>query len=242
MALLGSRAIGAGMSIRGVLTDQRGFLRPNTPSLGAFDPRATPPVTTTQLTSIVIIPNPAARSVEMTLTVQVSNPIRAVDEGMVPVTLAGQSASGAVVNGSAIVQVSLPSQEVIGNQAISLSYADNSASGIFDSSSAMAALSLNLWNILLPADVTLTPGGELDAVSFFLASLDFIYTNQQLTEFRFGPLDLHVQYLGIAGQVLVMLNGIPWQVELFGPQGQSLGIIPLVPSNNALMTLLSLAL
>ncbi len=38
-----SPASAAGTSVVGIATDQRGFIRPPTPSLGAFDPQATPP-------------------------------------------------------------------------------------------------------------------------------------------------------------------------------------------------------
>lgn len=190
-----------------------------------------------------IVPNPFNGTAQVTLTVQVTNPGIVVKEGVVSVTLAGQSANGAVANGTASVQLSVPSSSLIGNPTISLSYADNSAAALFEPSGTAETVSLNLLNALLPATVTVTSGGgELDAMPFFFAMLDFFYTNQQLTEIGLGPLGLHVQYLDIGGQTLVTLNGIPWQVQLFGPQGQFLGTVPLVPIDNELMALLSAAL
>lgn len=133
MALpLGSPASGAGTSIAGVFTNQRGLLRPTSPPLGAFDPRATLPVTTTQLSSISILPNLFNSTAQMTVTVQVSNPGSVVDEGMVSVTVAGRSADGVVVNGMASVQLTVPLLTVAGNQTVSLAYADNSTSALFE--------------------------------------------------------------------------------------------------------------
>ncbi len=183
-----------------------------------------PTVPLTQLSSMSIRPNLLNGTAEVALTVQVMNPQIVVNEGVVSVNLAGQTANGTVVNGQTSMQLTVPLASVIGNQSISLSYADNGAPANFEPSSTTAPGSLVLLNALLPANVTLT--------SLLFASLDLFFTNGRLTEGRLGPLDLHIQYFDIGNLVLVTVNGIPWQVYVFGPQGQFLGAISLVPTTS----------
>jgi hypothetical protein len=229
----GSPAIGAGMAIAGVTTDQRDFIRPNTPSLGAFDPLATPPVPTLQLTSVGIVPNLFKGTAQVTLTVQMSNPEIAVNEGVASVTWAEQSANGQVVNGTALVQLTVPLLDVISNRLVSLAYTDNATPASFGAGSTTVEVALNLWNALSSAEVSLTAdGGELDTVPFFFAPLEYVYTNHQWTELRYGPLDVHVEYTNINGDVMVTLNGVPWQVAFFAPQGQFFGYATVALTND----------
>ncbi len=228
----GSPAIGAGITVSGISTDQRGLMRPATPSLGAFDPLATSPTpnpptpapapaaTTAQLTGVTITPNLLNGTAQVTLTAQVNSPAGSINEGSVTFTFAGQSAQGSVQNGTASVQLTVSLLDVMSNQTVSLAYADNGPNAAFSADGATAGVALNLWNVLLPADVTFTPGGEIDAVQFFFAPIDILYANMQWTGFRYTPLDLQVAGIGGGQLRATTLDGTAWQMPMPNPQNQ----------------------
>ncbi|MGH7223115.1 MAG: Ig-like domain-containing protein, partial [Gemmataceae bacterium] len=186
--------------------------------------------TVVQLSTFTVVPNLLNGTAQVTLTAQVSNPAGSVNEGSVTFTFAGHSAQATVRNGTASVQLTVPLLSVMVNQTVSLAYA---SSGGFGPGAATVGVSLNMWSVLSSAEATLTADGEeLYTIPFFQAPLEFFYTNQQLTEFRYGPLDLQFGYVNIGGQVVETINGVPWQVTLLGPQGQFLGTVSLASSAN----------
>jgi hypothetical protein len=197
-----------------------------------------PAATTLQLTNVAIVPNPLGGSAQVTLTAQVSSPAGGVNEGNVTFTYASHSAQGIVQSGTASVQLTVPLLDVIGRQSASLAYADDNSPDLFGPSGGSATMVLNLWNALLPANITFTSNGDLNTIPFFVAPLEYFYTNQLLKEFRYGFLDLQVGRVNIGGQVLVTLDGVPWQAQFFGPQGQFLGAVTLAPPDSGLNILL----
>jgi hypothetical protein len=222
-------AVVGNYAITGTVSNGTGLVSNYTVTLKNGTLTINPAVSQTQLSSLSILPNPLNGTAGVTLTVQVTNPQVGVNEGVVSVNLAGQTANGTVVNGQTSMQLTVPLGSMIGNQPISLSYADNASPANFEPSSTTATVSLGLLNALIPGDVTLTSGGgEVDAIPLPFGMLELFFTNQQLTEVRLGPLDLHIQYVSIGDLLLVVVNGIPWQVDVFGPQGQFLGAITLV--------------
>jgi hypothetical protein len=66
-----SPAIGTGVAISGITTDYNGNSRPNPPSIGAFESTGGPPPVT--LTSITVLPNPAAVTTTGTVNMQTSS-------------------------------------------------------------------------------------------------------------------------------------------------------------------------
>jgi hypothetical protein len=237
-----SPAFHAGMPVAGITTDQRGVMRPDTPSLGAFEPLVVPPspppspaATTIQLTTLHIVPNLLNLMAQVTLTAQVSSPAGTANEGLVTFTLAGLSVQGTVQNGTANAQVVLPLIDLASNLVVQLSisstYADNSTSPSFGPSNAVTPVVFNVWNALLPSTVTLSGGSEHNVIPFLFTALEFFYVNQQWTAFQFGPLALQVQYTALGDIVLLTLNGLPQQVLFFAPQGQFLGAVTLALSD-----------
>lgn len=57
-------------------------------------------------------------------------------------------------------------------------------------------------------------------------------TSGLLTEIGLGPLHLPVTYTPVFGNVLVSIAGVPWQMQFFGPQHQSLGTAALASSHS----------
>jgi hypothetical protein len=210
-----------------------------TGSSGTASLTVNPAATTAQLTNVSIVPNLLGGTAQVTMTAQVNSSAGSVNEGSVTFTFAGHSVQGNVVNGTASGQLTLSLLNVIGNQIVSFAYADSGTHAAFGPGGATTGVALNVWNARSPANVSFTSdNGQLNAVQFFLAPLEYFYTNQLLTEFRYGMLDLHVGHMNIGGQVVVTLNGVPWQVQLFSPQGQFLGVVALAPSDNPLNFLL----
>jgi hypothetical protein len=200
-------------------------------------------VTSLQLTGVAIVPNLANGTAQLTLTAQLSNPTGIVNEGVVTFTLAGVSTQGVVQNGTASVQLVVPLADLTHNLVVQLAiqsaYADNSTFARFGPGSITTPIVLPLFNALMPSRVTLTPDGrEVDTVPLLLAPLEFFYANQQWTEFRFGPIDLHVGFANVGNLTVVTLNGMPWQVLFFGPQHQLLGVVTLFLNDDSGLALL----
>ena len=183
--------------------------------------------TTLQLTAARIVPNWLNGTAQISLTASVSSPAGSVGEGVVSFSLAGVSAQGLVQNGVASVQLVVPLRDAINTQNVLLTYTDTGTVTKFASSSATTGMALNLWNALSSANVSFTAnGGEVDAVSYLFAPVEFVYNQLRMTEVRYGPIALQVGYINLNGDILVTLNGVPWLVQLFGPQGQYLGSVP----------------
>jgi hypothetical protein len=177
--------------------------------------------TTTQLTAVHIVPNLLNGTAQVTLTARVSSPAGTVNEGNLTFTFAGRSAQAAVHNGIATVQLTVSLLDVMNNQTVSLTYADNAPNAAFSSANAGTGVALNLCNALLPADVTFTPGGgEIDSVQFFFAPIDFLYADMQWTGFRYAPFDLQVTGVGGGQLQATTLEGAAWQVPVPSPLGQ----------------------
>jgi hypothetical protein len=163
---------------------------------------------------------------QVTLTGEVSTPAGVGDEGVMSFTLAGVSGQGSVVNGAVSVQLTVPLQDAIGDPNVSLVYTDNATSPSFAKSSTSAALQLNIWNALLPSDLTVATDGsqQFQAQLAGQSVLGFAYSSSGLlTQIDVGSLSLPVTYTNVSGAGLVTIAGVPWQVNFFGPDGQYQG-------------------
>jgi hypothetical protein len=182
--------------------------------------------TSLALTTVQIVPNLLNDTAQVTLTAQVSTPAGVGGEGVVSFTLAGTSGQGSVVNGAVSVQLTVPLQDAVGDPNVSLAYTDNAASASLAKSSTSAALQLNIWNALLPTDLTVAADGsqQFQAQLAGQSLLGFAYSSSGLlTEIDVGSLSLPVTYTNVSGDALVTIAGMPWQVNFFGPNGQYQG-------------------
>jgi hypothetical protein len=183
--------------------------------------------TTVQLTQMNIVPNLLNGTAEVTLTAQVGSPAGIVNEGGVTFNFAGHSGQGAVQNGTASVQFIVPLMTVNSDQSVSLAYADAAAPARFNGSGGATAAVLNPWNMLASSNITFTSNGVQSTQSSQFSLAQFVYVNQRITELRFGSLSVDVGYLKVNGDTVVTLNGVPWLILIYGPQGQFLGAVPL---------------
>jgi hypothetical protein len=122
-----SSAFGQGTPYTAYTTDQRGYTRPTNPSLGAFDPNATPPTTTTTASNATATFSGTNQTV--TLTADVTSSAGTVNQGMVSFTLRQGSSEpltvpvlGSVSDGMASVSYVLPAGTPAGSYAIDAVY------------------------------------------------------------------------------------------------------------------------
>ncbi len=122
-----SVAFEAATTVDGVVTDQRGYTRPATPSLGAFDPQATAPATTATASNATAPFSAGAQNV--TLTATVTSDAGVVNEGTVTFTvqlgstvIGTATTSGTVNNGAASVSYVLPAGTAANTYAIDAVY------------------------------------------------------------------------------------------------------------------------
>jgi hypothetical protein len=191
--------------------------------------------TSVTLTAVSITPNVAGMTADVTLTAQVSNPSGIVGEGIVTFTMAGVSAQGNLVNGMTIVTLTVPIQVVIGNPSVSLAYKDNAASPSFTNSSTSKTIYLNVWNGLLPSSLSFSgDGSELIQVQMSGQQLlGFAYSATGLpTQINIASVSLPVTYTNVSGNVLVTIDGLPWQLNFFNSAGQFQGLQSLAFSSS----------
>jgi hypothetical protein len=127
----------------------------------------------------------SASTQDVTLNADVSSGAGAVNAGTVTFTvlqgstfaLAGQSARGEVIDSTTSAQFVVPLSDVAGNLTVSLAYVDDAAPAHFAAGGATAALYLNLWNALLPAELTFSLAGEADAAGFSVWPFVFHYNS-----------------------------------------------------------------
>jgi hypothetical protein len=228
-----SPATGAATSVSGVTTDQREYTRPTTtPSLGAYDPLAVPPLppappappsppppptppsppappltASIQFTSVTVVPNLFALKQTETIDVHISGSGVVVDQGMVTFTVDGQTVSASVDgSGDAVASLTLPMQTAASPQSISavFSSADRTPANATQTAMWMS------WNALLPSvDTFAADGGQsVQSYIFGVPFLDFSYNSSgQLTEIVLGANSLRWDFLYFGGITVVRLNG-----------------------------------
>ena len=223
-----SPATGAGTSVSGVTTDQRGYTRPaHTPSLGAYDPLAVapsppapppsppsppspplPPATASiQFVQVTVVPNVFALNQTETIEVHISSP-GVVTQGMVTFTVDGQTVSASVDgNGDATASLILPLTTAASPQNI-----DAVFSGVnFSSAHATQTALWMPWNALLPSIDTFAADGSQSVQSYLFGVpfLDFSYTSSgQLTEVVLGPHLLSWDFLSFGGLSVAQQHGV----------------------------------
>jgi hypothetical protein len=223
-----SPATGAGTSVSGVTTDQRGYTRPaHTPSLGAYDPLTVapsppapppsppsppspplPPATASiQFVQVTVVPNVFALNQTETIEVHISSP-GVVAQGMVTFTVDGQTVSASVDgNGDATASLTLPLTTAASPQNI-----DAVFSGVNLSSAHATQTALWMpWNALLPSIDTFAADGSqaVQSYLFGVPFLDFSYTSSgQLTEVVLGPNLLSWDFLYFGGLSVAQQHGV----------------------------------
>lgn len=206
-------------------------------SAGNFDPSfdnahtltiSTANSTKLSLTTININPNLANGTAQVTLTAQASNAGGKVSEGVLSFTLAGVSGQANVVNGTASVQLTVPLQNVAGGFKVALSYTDNTASASFANSNATLSVSTNVWNSLLPANLTFDAGNN-ETMKFMVANQPLFgaaYSASNgglLSDVSVGSASMPVTYTTTGDSTVASIGGVPWGVILFNLGGQFVG-------------------
>ncbi len=160
-----SPAFNAGIPVAGVTTDQRGVLRPATPSLGAFEPEIVPPPspaqTSTGLQQIVIVP--AGAFAAEFVTAVVTSPDGTVNGGTMSFNLDGTVLNVLVQSGRATALMILPLPLVAMPQQIDLSFTP--ANPDFASSSSEQSARLTPFNALNAGWVLLHADGSQKVVA-----------------------------------------------------------------------------
>jgi hypothetical protein len=187
------------------------------------------------LTTIKINPNVVNGTAQMTLTAHVSNPSGTVNEGVLSFTLAGVTSHANVVNGTASVQLTVPFQNLAGAFKVALSYTDNAASAAFANSNATLSVSTNVWNGLLPANLTFDASNN-ETMQFTVANQPLFgasYSSSNgglLSEISIGSSSMPVTYTTTGNSVVASIGNVPWGVILFNLQGQFVGTAGVVLS------------
>jgi hypothetical protein len=193
------------------------------------------------LTTINIVPDPLNSTAQLTLTARVSNPSGAVSEGVVTFTLAGVSGHSNVVNGAASVQLTVPLSNLVNSVNVALSYHDTAADAGFADDSTVEMIAGNPFNSLMPTELSFAAnGGEQITVRVANQSLfSFFYApTGLLTQINVSSLSLPVTYNNESGNVLVAIDGVPWQVNFFNANGQFQGLTTVVLNNDGTAGLL----
>ena len=183
-------------------------------------------VTSLSLNTVRIVPNVSNSTAQVTLTARVSNPAGVVNEGVVSFTLAGKTEQARVVNGTATVQLTVPLKDVMQTSNVTLSYSD-ATTGNFANGRASITLSVNVWNAMLPSNLTFANGNEQIEVQLAGQSLfGYEYSSSGLlTQIDVASLAMPVTYTQVAaGDVLVTIDGMPWQWNFINSAGQSQGM------------------
>jgi hypothetical protein len=178
-----SPLIGAGVAIPGLLVDPTGLLRPNPPSIGAYEYTTGAAVTASQVT-LAATPNPATVGQSVAITATIAATGSATPTGSVTFFNNGASLGSSVVNSSGVATFS-SSTLPAGNDSITVTYSGDSnyptgASNALaltvnpaakTSSVTTLASSLNpattTQAITLTASVTATSGTPTGTVTFF---------------------------------------------------------------------------
>ena len=183
--------------------------------------------TTLKLTTVTIVPNLSNSTAQLTLTVQVTNPSGTVNQGSVSITLAGVSGSGNVSKGTASVQLTVPLATVSNLVTAAMTYTDKSASANFGDVSSSAIVTTNLWNALLPADLTFDSSGDVQNqlnVAGNTSLLGFSYlASGLLTDVLFDSVSLPVTYSNVGGNTVTTFLGSPTAITFANANGQVLG-------------------
>jgi trimeric autotransporter adhesin len=184
--------------------------------------------TTLSLTTITINPNLVNGTAQVTLTAQVSNAGSKVSEGVLSFTLAGVSGQANVVNGTASVQLTVPIQNVAGGFKVALSYTDNATSASFANSNATLSVSTNIWNTLLPANLTFDASNN-ETMQFTVANQPVFGASYSasngglLSDITVGSVSMPMTYTTTGNSTVAAIGGVPWGVILFNMSGQFVG-------------------
>jgi hypothetical protein len=186
------------------------------------------------LTSASINPNLLNATAQVTLTAQVSNPGGTVNEGTVSFTVAGVSAQASVSGGTATVQLSVPIGNVLNGFTVDLSYRDNASSANFTNDSASVDVPTNVWDALLPANLTFD-SSENETMQFSLGGLlsfGALYsaTTGLLSQINVGSLSLPVVYSEMGAIELASVEGVPWGFIVHDASGNVQGIADVEPA------------
>ena len=181
------------------------------------------------LTTAQIVPDLSNMTAQVTLTAQVSSSAGSINEGVLSFTLAGVTKQVSVVNGTASVQLTLPLQSVMTTSVVTLSYSDSGSAGFTNSRDTMT-LAVNVWNAVLPTNLTFSADGN-EQIKVLLAGQSlFGYTYSAsglLTQINISSLSMPVTYTPITGGELATIDGVPWQITFLNSDNQSLGIATL---------------
>jgi hypothetical protein len=126
-----------------------------------------------------------------------------------------------------VVTLTVPILTVISNPSVSLVYTDNATTPAFTNSSDSTTLHLNIWNALLPSNLTFAAdGSELIQVQVSGQELlGFAYSTAGLpTQINVASVSLPVTYTNVGGNVIVTIAGLPWQLNFFNSSGQFQGL------------------
>ena len=193
--------------------------------------------TSLSLTAVNITPNLSSMNAQVTLTVQVSNPSGTVGEGVVSITFGGVTGQASVVNGTATVQLTVPIQSVANNSNVTLSYTDNVSSPSFANSTATPLLSFNIITATFPSSLSFASDGtELIQIQVSGQELfGYAYSATGLLEqINLSSVTLPVAYTTFGSQVVVTIDGVPWQVISFSNgQLQSITSLSINPDGSS---------
>ena len=119
-----SPLIGAGVAIPNLLVDQTGALRPNPPSIGAFEYAAASALATPQV-ALAATPNPATVGQSVTLTATVAEIGSTMPTGSVTFSYNGTSLGSATLSSSGVATLSTSSLPT-GSDALTVTYTGDS--------------------------------------------------------------------------------------------------------------------
>ena len=178
-----SPLIGSGIGIPNLLSDIAGLVRPNPPSIGAFEYAAGTSLSPSQLT-VTATPNPATVGQSITLTATITMVGSVEPTGNVTFLSNGISIGSGVVNASGVATLSLSSLPAGGNS-ITVTYSGNSTYAPGASNSMMVTINgaaktttttvltaspnpaTTSQAVTLTATVTATSGTATGTVAFF---------------------------------------------------------------------------
>lgn len=184
--------------------------------------------TSLSLRTITITPNVANGTAQLTVTAQVSNSGGTVNEGSLSFSVAGVSAQANVSNGTATAQLPVSVQGVLNGFDVNLAYTDTATSASFANNTATLGVSTNVWNSLLPANLTFdsshneTMQFTVGNVPLFGAS--YAASTGLLSGVSFGTLSVPMTYTNLGNNQLAALGGIPWGLLFRDSSGNFLGI------------------
>lgn len=179
------------------------------------------------LTTITINPNFINGTAQLTLTAQASNAGGTVNEGDLSFTVGSVSSKANVVNGTASVQLTAPLQSVLGRFNVGLSYTDNAASASFANGNTTVSVTTNVWNSVLPANLTFDSSNK-ETMQFTVANqplFGFAYATSTglLSDVNLGSFSMPVTYAKTGHSVVAAVGNVPWGVFLFDTGGQYVG-------------------